>query len=445
MISDKMAKILFDAAGVLRGELISNKLAELITNQSMTEKQIYEMTMLKLKKIIRYVSFHSPFYRERLQSIDVSQIQTFEDLHAIKPLTKEEVRNNVKLIASKQSLSRIRAAKTSGSTGIPLVFPKDSITRSYHYAAMYRGHSWYGLRIGDREARLWGVPVVPKDRLKMNITDFFLNRFRERDYNLTEQILDDFYYKINKFRPKYIMGYGKMLYEFGLYLKQGKRDLDHLKLKMVKYTTENIKEDEKDLIEEVFCCPVVSEYGAAETGIISFQCPKGSHHIMSDCIHLEYLDTDDQEFGFKEVLITDLNSFSFPIIRYKLGDLVVPSDGSCDCGLPFPILDKVQGRTSEIFTTGGNIKYHSIIFYYIMKGLASMHKDILQFRVVQKSPKTFCYQLAHKEKDEEVEKYVVNKTKQELGLDIEIETEYFETLPREPSGKLRDFVAFEPV
>ena len=41
------------------------------------------------------------------------------------------------------------------------------------------------------------------------------------------------------------------------------------------------------LIETTLGCPVVSEYGSAETGIISYQCPRGSHHVSDDTIHLE--------------------------------------------------------------------------------------------------------------------------------------------------------------
>ena len=443
MLNDKLARSVFQLTELVRGEHISHILNELNDNQLMSESQIYEIRMAKLRRVLQHALSYSPYYQHKLNFISLSQIRTLDDLRKIEPLTKEELRRNVKSIASKRTVSRTRMAKTSGSTGIPLVFPKDSITLAYHYAAMYRGHSWYGLKIGDREARLWGVPVDTITRMHIRVKDYFLNRFREKEYNLKKHILDDFYCKLNKFRPKYIMGYGKMLYEFALYLKERNTDLEHLKLRMVKYTSEGMKEEEKALVEDACCCPVVSEYGAAETGVISFQCPLGKHHIMSDCVHVEFLDIEGQNHGLKELLITDLNNLSFPIIRYRLGDCVIPTEEKCKCGLPFPLLGKIVGRSSEIFRIDEARRFHSIIFYYIMKGLSDRNKALLQFRVVQKSPTTFCYQLASKRQEHDVEEYLVNKTKQELGRDVEIEIEYFENIPRETSGKLRDFVPFD--
>ena len=441
MLSDKFAQGIFELTEFVRQEHISQILEELKNNQIMSESQIHKLRMVKLRRLLRHASTYSPYYKQKLNGINLSQMQNFDDLGKIEPLTKEELRRDVKLIASKKTFSGTRKAKTSGSTGIPLVFPKDSIARAYHYAAMYRGHSWYGLKIGDREARLWGVPVDRKTRMKIKVKDYFLNRFREKEYNLKRHILDDFYRKLNKFRPKYIMGYGKMLYEFGLYLKERNIDLRHLKLKMVKYTSENMRAEEKAIVEAVCCCPVVSEYGAAETGIISFQCPSGNHHIMSDCVLVEYLNIKGQNHGLKEVLITDLNNLSFPIIRYKLGDCVIPTKEKCKCGLPFPLLGEISGRYSEVFVIDGR-RFHSIVFYYIMKGLTDKNKALLQFRVVQKSPVIFCYQLACSPQERDVEEYLVNKTKQELGRDVEVQIDYFKNLPRETSGKLRDFIPF---
>ena len=442
MINNEIAVKVFKAAESLKGDKIFDKLGELKKNQTMVESQVHDLSLEKLKNIVSYAVKYSPFYRQQFIDSDIPEINSFDDIKKIKFLTKEDLRKHIKLITSDKPVSKTSKAKTSGSTGIPLIFPKDSISLSYHYAAMYRGHSWYGLGIGDREARLWGVPVNKMDRAKVAVKDYLLNRFREKEYNLTEEVLDDFYCKLNKYQPQYVMGYGKMLTEFGYYLKETGRKLENLNLKMVKYTSENMDMEGRGVVEETFCCPVVSEYGAAETGIISFQCPVGSHHIMSDCVHVEYLDIDGANNDYKEIVVTDLNNYSFPIIRYRIGDLVVPTNKKCSCGLPFPLIEKVQGRVSETFSIDGKKKYHSIIFYYIMKGLSDRNKGLIQFRVIQKARKIFCYQLIGNNTGSEIKKYLESKTKQELGDDISVEIEYVEVLPREKSGKLRDFIPF---
>ena len=172
----------------------------------MSEEQINDISIIKLRRLLKYALFYSPFYRNRLKGINLSNVRDFDDLKSIEPVSKEELRNNIKLIEATRPISKTRIATTSGSTGIPLFFPKDSISRAYHYAAMYRGHSWYDVNIGDREARLWSVPLDIKKRLKGKLLDYFLNRFRQEEYNLTEELLNAFYCKIKRYRPKYING-----------------------------------------------------------------------------------------------------------------------------------------------------------------------------------------------------------------------------------------------
>ncbi len=439
MLTTRNAKYLFYISERLRGENITSKLRELKNNESLKVEDIEKIARNKLRRLFQYAHNYSAFYRDRFNELGINELKSSEDLNSLTPITKNDLRLYNEIITSKRPIGKNWMAKTSGSTGMPLHFPKDATTRAYHYGAMYRGHSWYGLQIGDREARLWGVPVNPTERAKIRTIDYFLNRFREKEYSLTEEILDDFYQKIKRYRPKYIMGYGRMISEFADYLRCNNSTLEHLGLNMVKYTSENINDSDVARLQEVFCCPIVSEYGAAECGIISFQCPRGSHHIMSDCVHIEFIDSEIQGSDLSEILVTDLNNMSFPIIRYKLGDLGVPSNESCDCGLPFPILKKIEGRTSGIFSIGGKSKFHSIIFYYIMKSLPSS-ENLAQFRVVQRARNIFRYQLVSKNKDRKIEQYIIEKTLQQLGMEVKVEFEYFDNLPRESSGKLRDFI-----
>jgi phenylacetate-CoA ligase len=163
---------------------------------------------------------------------------------------------------------------------------------------------------------------------------------------------------------------------------------------------------------------------------------------MSDCVFVEFFECPGLESNnLKEIVVTDLHSFSFPIIRYRLGDLVKLSEKPCSCGLPFPTFEKVVGRSSEIFEIDGK-KHHSLLFYYIVKSLGK-NCDLVQFRVVQKSKRGFCYQLCGIEKNIFLEKEIIAKTKQELGNEINVTFEYPDQMPREASGKLRDFVPYK--
>jgi len=55
----------------------------------------------------------------------------------------------------------------------------------------------------------------------------------------------------------------------------------NLKLKGIVTTAENLYEHQRELIEKVFKCPVINEYGARDAGIIAYQCPQGKIHVIS--------------------------------------------------------------------------------------------------------------------------------------------------------------------
>jgi phenylacetate-CoA ligase len=70
------------------------------------------------------------------------------------------------------------------------------------------------------------------------------------------------------------------------------------------------------------------------------------------------------EFG--DLVVTDLIERKFPLIRYRLGDRGRLLRKSCECELPFPLMDYVKGRiTDSIVTESGSLipgEYWTTIF-----------------------------------------------------------------------------------
>jgi phenylacetate-CoA ligase len=153
-----------------------------------------------------------------------------------------------------------------------------------------------------------------------------------------------------------------MIYEVARIINRNGLDTSHLNLKLVKGTSEKIHEHYHDEVQKAFGQKMVSEYGAAEAGIIAFECPSGSMHLnMEGCIV-------EEEDG--EILVTNLNAYSFPIIRYKLGDSIVLEDEQfeCPCGMNHRVLREVTGRVGKrVF--GKSKTYPSLVFYYVFKNL----------------------------------------------------------------------------
>jgi len=92
---------------------------------------------------------------------------------------------------------------------------------------------------------------------------------------------------------------------------------------------------------------------------------------------------DDGEKLYK-LLITDLENYAFPIIRYQLGDIVTLSDSmkSCDCGRSLPRLKSIAGRFSDFIKlkNGRQISGSGLTI-----SLLSKIKGILKTQIIQNS------------------------------------------------------------
>ncbi len=435
-----IAKWVFFTLEFLRREPVYRTLKEHEYIQQQHKSKIKEIQQKKLEKLTCYAMKHNEYFQRKYDGYDI--INDFSNLPV---MTKDELKNNYADIVTGND-RKLDLAKTSGSTGNALKFYRDRILFAHTLSSKFGGHRWYGLDMGSKEARLWGVPVDLKGRIKIKFRDLILNRFRERSFDITEDVFFDFYKKILKKTPEYIYGYTSMIYEFALFLKEKQINGNMPQLKVVICTSESIPDYQRVLMEDVFGCNVAGEYGAAETGIISFECKQGNHHIMEDSVLVEVVDEDYKPVKNGEegkILVTVLNSYSSPIIRYDLGDIVVCSDEKCTCGINFSLFKKIIGRESSIVVTPSGKVFHSLIFYYIMKNITERGGIITQFKVYQKEIDQILIQLVSNKKEFDMEELTPMKIKlrEIFGDQMNFKFEFVEKIEREKSGKLRDFVS----
>ena len=106
-------------------------------------------------------------------------------------------------------------------------------------------------------------------------------------------------------------------------------------------------------IEKSFKTPVFNRYGCREVGHIASECPahKGMHYD-ADRLIIEIVDDEGNTCPpntVGNIVITDLNNYVFPLIRYKIGDMgSLSDDTNCECGCTFPKIRKIEGRSFDI-------------------------------------------------------------------------------------------------
>jgi len=167
--------------------------------------------------------------------------------------------------------------------------------------------------------------------------------------NISDKSWHDFYRNCRKIAPKYLQGYVGAVEEFANFLE--KNSLSLPSVRFVWTTAAPLSDVSRYHMERIFRCPVYSQYGCCEIYWLASECTKKKMHYFDTIRHFEILDENDNVLPDGEtgdLAVTDLLNTVFPLIRYKNGDRVKKLPGRCSCGSKLPIIDKVNGRTTDI-------------------------------------------------------------------------------------------------
>ncbi len=403
--------------------------------------QPHEMLLLYQEKALRALledAFANvPFYRRLMPHIgNLRDEDAFELLQRIPPVSKTDLRRDLSSFTDSNWRKWWRS--TSGTTGTPFRFFKDRVALINMDAAMYAAYSWYGIEIGDRQARIWGRAVTPKQKAIQNLKDVFLNRRRLSAFGMTAEKSLRYFSRLQTFHPAFFYCYPNAAFAFVQHLLS--RQAPKLnEVKAVICTGEPLLEKHRLALQQVFSCPTVNEYGTTENGILAFECELGRMHILADNVLLEFLadgrPVADGEVG--EIVVTELYSRSLPFIRYRTGDIGRPLfSKACGCGRSLPSLEVVEGRCDDFIIRPDGKKVYDAILAYILKD------EVLQFCAIQEDLHTLSVDIVPAVGyTEDLEREYARKLRRYLGGEIKIFFHRVPEIPLETNGKLRYFIS----
>jgi len=431
----------------IRREPVSRHRRDLERLQWESSAALEAMRLGRLKDLLAHASRNIPYYRDafRAHGADPEAFRSLDDLRRFPVLEKSSVRAEPRRLISETLAGRLDPRKTSGSTGIPVPTFKTRDAYARIRAIWYRYAHWYGIDIGDRQGRFLGHPVTWRGVLREDIQDFILNKDRLDPVYLTPERMLEYWKRIRRRNLVYIYGYASAVVAFTRFLLERGEDPRESGVRAILCTGETLYDFQKEYLENVYGIPVVNEYGCTESGVLAFPCPEaGRMHLSVDNVHIEFMAGDRParpgEAG--EVLITDLYSPEAPLIRYRLGDVAVPAEAApCACGRGLPMIERVEGRTSQMFTLPDGRQVHSEVFAYINDAIAELDESVRAFRVRRRGPASFVVQLVT---SGELKPQTVQRLREivgrVLGESTALDVECVSELPRDPGGKLRYFI-----
>lgn len=433
-------KIVFPLMHIAKGNNTIDYVNSMQKSQFFSKEELRNLQREKLKKLLLHCVKYVPAYSPYKDLVPLIEEDAFRALHEIPVLTKQQVNSGIdSLICMNTDKNSLVPNKSGGSTGEPVRFYIDRPTAEYSEAARWRGLSWWDINIGDKCLMVWGNPLElnKRENLIYNMKERFLkNIVFISAYSLNPQSIHQYVKMINFQKPKYFYGYASALYLLAqLMLKK------NLKLKYkvtgIVSTSETLYDFQRETIENVFGCPVINEYGARDAGIIAYECPCGKMHISAENMIVEILDIETRkpvEPGKSGlVVITDLNNFSMPRLRYLLGDVAALSAESCKCGRNLPLIEKIQGREDDIFVSLNGNYVHAVYFC----NLARSYPSIRQFQIIQQTRRDMLLKIIKSDsfKENEVQSYI-NEIYKLMGP-VNIKVEYTDMIEPTASGKIR--------
>ena len=430
-------KLVLPIAYGIVGDRRLRRLDELLARDRWSEGELGAYRVARLRALLEHAATHVPYYRDlfRERRFDWRAVASERDLEGLPPLERETVRANFDRLRSEAHPdAAVRRSATGGSTGSPIEYAHDRAYLEVTTAAAYRGRCWSGWRPGERMAWVWGAPQEVRvwQSTRGRIKSFFDRSLRCDAFRAGPAEQADWLRRFRRFRPAFVYGYASSLAHFGRFLLERSERLHGIR--GVLSTAERLDAAQRETIESAFGAPVFDQYGSREVKAIASQCPSGSMHAFSD---LNVVEVEGSGAGPAPFLLTALESYAMPFIRYRLGDVGSRSGTRCPCGRPFELLSLSIARETDMFVTPEGRELHGEYFTHLMYGVHGVERfqfhqtarDRILLRVVP-SP-VF-------DADTRAALDGVRRTVQrEVSASIEVEVAIVDDVPPSPTGKHR--------
>ena len=415
-------------------------LAELEHSQWLSRVDMQKLQERKLANLLEVAHAHCPWHRSRIDAagIDRKAPVSVQDLRLLPTMDKQDAITHGDELVWRDVPGGAFKYNTGGSSGQPLIFYYGRRRQASDAAGRMRARRWWGVEPGDPEVYLWGAPVEldKTDRVK-SLRDRLINQIVLNAFEMSVASMDEYVQAIQNFQPYCIYGYASSLALLAAHIQERGKELRLPKLKVVCTTGEPLFDYQRKLISEAFRSPVANEFGSRDIGFTAHETPQGQMLLMSESIILEVLDESGQpvapgETG--EAVMTALESFAQPFIRYRTGDMVRMADETCRADRGLDVVTEVLGRSTDFIVRSDGTIMHALAVIYVLRAVAGVG----EFKIVQHSLHDFEVLVVPNAGWQESGRVEIETgLRKRLGDDIRIDLRLVESIPAEASGKHR--------
>ncbi len=417
-----------------RGFAVTGHLSELLESQYLDAAALESLQLRKLRLLLEHLRAHVPYYRNWMEvnGFFPSDVRRSADVECIPMVSKEQIRADPTQFQTEgYDPAVVTEGSTGGSTGEPLKFLRDQHATAVAEACGLRSRTWAGID-------LWHTGVTVSAAVRISR----LGRLRQGLLRRTPvcAFQDDDGLRRNletlrRVRPSYLYGYPSVLEQLAELAEQS--GVDRLHVPTLFTTGETLMPHQRELFGRVFGSRVYDYYGCNEVSGVAHECSQHEKHISVEHVLVECSPLQEHKGPGQggEVLVTDLDNFSMPFVRYRVGDLASIETDRCTCGLAHPRLVNLQGRVQDRIVTPSGYYVPSLFFSTRFRDLTQVRQYQLEQTTAQGLVLRFV--LDSGVVDESEVDYMVREIRELIGGEMVVERKRVSHIPLTPRGKSR--------
>lgn len=378
---------------------------ERLTNIRPKIRKDIEALLLHSDKNCEY--FRGKFTEFLAQTRELSDEEFFESYSKLPALTKQDYADagqsvmtdawasvdptkNTFSVEGKpiESIRRLRSddylmpMATGGSTSTPLSI---MMTKQHMFSMLFTFFKcWYrmGWRPGERmlifyPKNTYNIDDMVKFNRLSKWLGFKYHLFDKIDEKTVRGLIED----INQYKPKLLLVFPSPMNMIANTVKRFNLEIKH-QPELINVSGETFFDCQRKHIQSIFYKSKIEDsYGSVELGELAHETSDGLEVFGN----VAYVETEPNDAGQPEMIITRLNTFDFPFIRYKMRDIADVEFRTYSDGTEKYLITKIEGKDSNFIMNDRGERFYPSFFNNLVNDLNSIVSgSVIEIKVFEK-------------------------------------------------------------